>query len=233
MIQGSPGPSMDGKEHRRSLRFEIVVPIEVSWAAATGAKVIEPAEVVEASQHGGLLAMHKYPPLGIEIEVTNNLSGEKAAARSVAIRHSKEANLNGLAIELVEPSEKFWGITYRLRRASAELKALEEEMKSGSGLDLRVLQEFRDAVDYVRKTAWVVYEFQERQMQHRDTATVMPLLTSERLRRATQLCDAILTDLSTLRPERYPGEVSAFFEVVTRIHGRLDPIVGPNRPRVD
>ena len=92
MIQGSQGPSMDGKEHRRSPRFEVVVPIEVSWAAATGIKVIEPAEVVEASQHGGLLAMHKYPPLGIEIEVTNNLTGEKACARSIAIRHSKEAN---------------------------------------------------------------------------------------------------------------------------------------------
>jgi len=195
-------------------------------------RVTEPAEVVEANQHGGLLAMREYPPLGAELEITNNLSLGKAIARAVAIRHSKEANLNGLAIELLEPSEQFWGITYRLRRASAELKRLEEEMKGGTGVDLRVLQEFRDAVDYVRKTAWVVYEYQERQVHQRDTATVMPLLTSERLRRATQLCEAILTDLSTLRPERHPGEVGAFFKVVKKIQDRLEPILSPDRPSV-
>jgi len=232
MAQGPHDPSAGGKEHRRSPRFEIVVPVQVSWSTPAGIKVIEPAEVVEANQHGGLLAMRQYPPLGAELEVTNNLSLGKAVARAVAIRHSKEANLTGLAIELLEPSEQFWGITYRLRRASAELKRLEEEMKGGSGVDLRVLQEFRDAVDYVRKTAWVVYEYQERQLHQRDTATVMPLLTSERLRRASQLCEAILTDLSTLRPERYPGEVSGFFKVVKRIQERLEPILSPDRPSV-
>jgi hypothetical protein len=55
-----------------------------------------------------------------------------------------------------------------------ELLKLEKDMKDvRSGvMDPRVLREFRDAVDYVRKTAWALQELQERQAQQRDTATV-------------------------------------------------------------
>lgn len=55
-------------------------------------------------------------------------------------------------------------------------------------IDARVLREFRDAVDYVRKAAWAVQEWQERQAKQRDTSTVLPLLMFERIRRATDLC---------------------------------------------
>jgi hypothetical protein len=227
------GTLLEGRDHRRSQRFEVLVPIHVSWASPSGQTISDRAEVVEANQHGGLLVMRIYPPLGENLELHNLLSGQRAAARAVAFRHGPAASLSGVAVELLAPSGDFWGITYRLRRASMELKNLEEALKEGKGLDLRVLQEFRDAVDYVRKTAWVVYEFQERQAHQRDTATVMPLLTSERMRRATQLCYSILEDLAALRPERYPGEVSSFFEAVRLVHTRLDPIVGSKRDRVD
>lgn len=228
-----PGAPSDSPDHRRSQRFEVLVPIHVSWSTPSGQQISDRAEVVEANQHGGLLAMRIYPPLGEKIELLNLLSGERAEARAVAFRHGPASSLSGVAVELLQPSGDFWGITYRLRRTSSELKNLEEALKDGKGLDLRVLQEFRDAVDYVRKTAWVVYEYQERQAHHRDTATVMPLLTSERMRRATQLCYAILQDLAALKPERYPGEVSHFFEAVRLIHAKLDPLVGASRPRVD
>lgn len=227
------GGPVEGSDHRRSKRFEVQVPIHVSWNTPSGQTISDRADVVEANQHGGLLVMRIYPPLGENLELHNLISGEKAAARAVAFRHGPAASLSGVAVELLQPSGDFWGVTYRLRRASLELKNLEETLKEGRGVDLRVLQEFRDAVDYVRKTAWVVYEFQERQAHQRDTATVMPLLTSERMRRATQLCYSILEDLASLRPERYPGEVSSFFEAVRLIHNKLDPLVGAKRPRVD
>jgi hypothetical protein len=60
-----------------------------------------------------------------------------------------------------------------------------------------VLREFRDAVDHVRKTAWALQELQERQIQQRDTATVRSLLTEERVRRATQLSNALASDLDS------------------------------------
>jgi len=93
-------------------------------------------------------------------------------------------------------------------------------LKAGN-IDQRVLMEFRDSVDYVRKTAWVVYEWQERQVRHRDTATVLPLLTIERLRRATQLCGSIGRDLEA-QPGQFPEQaVTLFLEAVARIQQQL------------
>src|ERR1700681_2822302 len=86
-------------------------------------------------------------------------------------------------------------IAERLRKTSAELVKIEEAIKSGGSIETSILVEFRDAVDYVRKTAWAVQEWQDRQSQQRDTATVLPLLVTERIRRATQLCVAVSKDL--------------------------------------
>lgn len=82
----------------------------------------------------------------------------------------------------------------RLQKLTAELQDLERVLMSGS-IDARVLREFRDAVDHVRKAAWAVQEWQERQAHARDTSTVLPLLMFERVRRATQLCNAIASDM--------------------------------------
>jgi hypothetical protein len=102
----------------------------------------------------------------------------------------------GVAVELLTPSETFWGLTYRLKMTTDDLLKLEEDIRSG-GMDTVVLREFRDAVDYVRKTAWALQELQERQTQQRDTATVRSLLTEERVRRATQLCKVLASDLDS------------------------------------
>ena len=117
------GAPSDSRDLRRSQRFEVLVLIHVSWSTPTGQTISDRAEVVEANQHGGLLAMRIYPPLGENLELHNLISGEKAAARAIAFRHGP-AHLSGVAVELIQPSGDFWGITYRLRRASMELKNL-------------------------------------------------------------------------------------------------------------
>src|SRR6202035_5756603 len=121
--------------------------------------------------------------------------GEKALARASAIRRSKDGAVLGVALELLFPSEIFWGLTFRMRKTTLELQRLDQDIKSGN-IDPRVFREFRDSVDYVRRTAWAVQEWQERQVQNRDTATVLPLLITERIRRATQLASAIIKDLN-------------------------------------
>jgi len=94
------------------------------------------------------------------------------------------------------------GLSFQLKRTTGELLKLEQSIKSGE-IDAYVLREFRDAVDYIRKTAWAVQEWQERQVQKRDTATVIPLLVAERIRRGTQLYEALTADLKShaIRPE--------------------------------
>jgi hypothetical protein len=172
------------------------VPVKVKWLEPSGASIIEFAEAKEVNQHGGLLDMRGRPAIGSLTELTNLASAKIASARVVSLRASKKSEVLRVAVELLSASETFWGPTFRLKVAIDNLLKLEEAIRSG-GMDTVVLREFRDAVDYVRKTAWALQELQERQAQQRDTATVRSLLTEERVRRATQLSKALATDLDS------------------------------------
>jgi hypothetical protein len=191
------GPQVAAEKRRRSWRSPVLVPIAVCWEGLSGHTKKAEAQATEVNNHGGLLQfldVVKLPAAGAEMKLTNMLSGEEAAAVSTGVRRSKGGTVLGVAVELRFPSETFWGLTFRLRKTTAELQRLDQEIKSGN-IDPSVLREFRDSVDYVRTTAWAVQEWQERQGQHHDTATVLPLLVTERVRRALQLCASITTDL--------------------------------------
>jgi hypothetical protein len=163
--------------------------------------------------------MKIFPSVGSQMELTNLLSGETYRARVVAIRR-KDGRVLGVAVELLIASETFWGVNFQLKKTSAELLQLEHAMRTG-GIDQRILMDFRDAVDHVRKTAWAVQEWQERQITHHDTHTLLPLLTSERIRRAAQLGNAIVSDLATHEVTRETPGVNQLYDAVQRMHELL------------
>jgi hypothetical protein len=123
----------------------------------------------------------------------------------------------GVAVELLVPNEAFWGVNFQLKKTSAELAKIERAIQSGS-VEPGILREFRDAVDYVRKTAWAVQEWQERQLQQHDPQTVLPLLIIERIRRATQLNKAITTDLAAHDVTRETTGIEEFFRAVESLY---------------
>jgi hypothetical protein len=208
-------------EKRRGVRFPVVVPVEAKWQEASGKSVKEAARALEVNAQGGLLEMKAYPSVGSQLELTNLLSGEAFRARVVGTRRSTEGRMLGVAVELLIPSETFWGVNFRLKRTSAELVKLHHAMQSGSNLDPRILREFRDAVDYIRKTAWAAEEWQERQLQQRDPQTVLPLITAERIRRATQLSDAISADLAAHEVSSETVGLADLFRSLGRLHQNL------------
>ncbi len=212
-------PASKGK-NRRSDRYPVVVPVQVKWLEPTGAGVIEFAEAREVNMHGGLLEMRGRPAIGSLIELTNLTSTKTASARVISLRPSKESGELGVALELLTPSETFWGVTFRLKRAIDDLHKLESAIRSG-GMDPRVLREFRDAVDYVRKTAWALQELQERQAHQRDTSTVRSLLTEERVRRATQLSKALASDLDSQEVTKGTTGAADLFRAIEGLYQRL------------
>src|SRR6266567_2477165 len=207
-------------EKRRGVRFPVVVPVEAKWQEASGKNIKEAANAIEVNAQGGLLEMKAYPSVGSQLELTNLLSAESFRARVVGTRRSTDGHVLGVAVELLIPSETFWGVNFRLKKTSAELVRLHHAMQSGS-IDPRILREFRDAVDYVRKTAWAAEEWQERQLQRRDPHTVLPLITAERIRRATQLSDAISADLVAREVTSETAGMPEFFRAVERLHQHL------------
>lgn len=216
----SPSQKSSGPEQRRSSRFPVVVPLEVNWREANGAEFKEQAQASEVNAHGALLQMKIYPTTGLEAEVTNRLTAQKARARIAALRRTRSGEIQGIAIELVAPDEGFWGLNFQLRKTSAELLRLEQGIKSGD-MDPLILRDFRDAVDYVRKTAWAVQEWRERQIQNRDPSTVLSLLTLERIRRATTLTHDLLEDLKTQDVSGRTEGVAELQRAVEQLHRRL------------
>lgn len=204
-------------EQRRGSRFRVVVLVHAKWQDADRKAAEETAHAREVNAMGGLLEMSALPIPGSELELTNLASGATARARVTGIRRSKEGSVAGVAVELVSPSETFWGLNFQLRKASSDLVTIEQAIKTG-GVDPRILEEFRDAVDYVRKTAWAVQEWQERQLQKHDPQTVLPLITAERIRRATQLSNSILTDLSTHEVTRETVGMTEFFQALGKLY---------------
>lgn len=210
--------STSGK--RRSRRFPFISPVEATWQEPNGKIFREAGQATEVNAQGGLLEMKTYPAVGTQIEITNLLSHEFTQARVVGVRRNSEGRLLGVAVELLVPSETFWGVNFQLKKACADLVKLEYDMRSGT-IDQRVLSEFRDAVDNVRKTAWAVQEWQERQSRQQDPQTVLPLLTAERIRRATQLCDAITNAAATHEVTRQTVGIEEFLQAVQRVHQSL------------
>ncbi len=226
MDEPSHVPHAAPAERRRGHRFSGVVPVEVRWNEPGGVIVKEDAQAKDVNAYGGLLYMKRYPPLGGNVELANYLSAEATHARVAAIRRSAEGAVLEVAVELLSPSETFWGMSFHLKSASVELLRLEEAIKAG-GIDPSVLREFRDAVDYVRKTAWVVQESQERQLQHRGIQTVLPLLTAERIRRATQLCKDLARELDEGKVASETLGISELFRALEQVYQRLSGLSGP------
>jgi hypothetical protein len=201
---------------RRSRRFPFVSAVEATWQEASGKVVRETGRATEVNAQGGLLELKTYPATGTQIELTNLLSHESSHARVVGARRNADGHLLGVAVELLVPSETFWGVSLQLKRACADLVRLEYDMRSGP-IDPRVLREFREAVDNVRKTAWAVQEWQERESKQQDPESVIPLLTAENIRRATQLCEAIANASAAHKIGRETVGIDEFLRAVEHV----------------
>jgi hypothetical protein len=200
---------------RRSRRFPFQSIVEATWQEPNGKLFREEAKATEVNAHGGLLEMKNYPAVGTQIELTNLVTRESASARIIGARRSSEGRLIGVAVELTVPSETFWGSNFQLKKICADLVRVEYEMRSGT-VDERVLREFRDAVDHVRKTAWAVQEWQQRQSQHTDPQSVISFV-AERLRRATQLCDSITADVAAQQVNRTTVGIEEFLRSLQKL----------------
>src|SRR5579862_4745696 len=192
--------SSDGAkaERRRSHRFAVSVPLETSWCGADGKAVKADAVAKQVNIRGGFLEMTTYPEVGSRITLTNFLTAETGEARVLATPNSREGVSQGIVVELVVPSDRFWGVSLQIKKTAVELHNLEQSLLS-EGIDLRVLGEFRDAVEFMRTAATVVQGLRERQLQGREDEDVHLLATTDRIRRATNVCLEVITDLDAGR----------------------------------
>ena len=78
-------------------------------------------------------------------------------------------------------------ISDKLRDLAAELCSLDQDLKSNQPLDESALRDFRQALDNVRMTAWMVSELLNARRTKKNRQAVISFLTAEWLRRVSQM----------------------------------------------
>jgi hypothetical protein len=121
------------------------------------------------------------------------------------------------------------GIAVRLEKAIIELKELEAAIKFiDSSANPRLLAEFRDATDHIRVTAWTMQSWLSEQASAGRALPFLSLLTEERVRRATQLCNDLARDLGPMELTPETEGIDKFQDLrraVERLSRPLAPLV--------
>ena len=207
-------------ELRKSVRFPVAVPVETSWQTSDGKAIKQDAIARQVNFRGGFLEMSSYPEIGTRITLTNFLSAETLDARVLGTPNSRAGISNGIIIELVVPSETFWGVDLQVKKTAVELRKLETSLRN-QGIDLRLLKEFRDAVDYIRTAATVAQQLRERQLAGRADDEVLELIAAERARRATNLCLEVASDMDATKSSKQPKAVIESYRGLQQACDRL------------
>ena len=229
MARRATSPDGSKVERRKTQRFSVTVPIEASWRGSDGIAVKEQAIAKQVNANGGLLEMANYPEVGTRITLTNFLSAEAAEARVLAIPCSREGVSHGIIVELIVPGESFWGVNLQVKKTGVELQKLEKSLRS-EGIDLRLLNEFRDAVDYVRTAAVIVQQLRERQIHGQDDDDVAAVLIAERIRRTTNLCLEVITDLDAGKVSNGTKGVDELYRSLEQACDRLRHLLKSREP---
>lgn len=207
-------------ERRKSRRFPVAVPIEVSWRGADGTAVKQEAVARQVNAHGGFLKMSVYPELGSRVTLANFLSAQTTEARVLAAPHAREGVSNGIIAELIAPDESFWGVNLQVEKTSVELQNLEKALQN-EDIDLRLLKEYRDAVNYIRTAAGTVQQLRECQLRGLDDAELLSVLAVERIRRTINLCMEVMADLDASRVKGESKDIEELCRALERLHDRI------------
>jgi hypothetical protein len=228
--------SSDGTriERRKSRRFPVVVPIEVSWRGADGIAIKEEGVARQVNANGAFLKMSTYPELGGRVTLANFLSAQTAEARVLAAPNGREGVANGIIVELIVPNESFWGVDLQVNKTIVELQNLEKALQS-EDLDVRLVKEYRDAVDHIRTAAGTLQQLREGQFRGLDDGELLSALAAERVRRTINICLGMIADLDSGRVKNEAKGVDELYQALEHLHDRLrrvskTPLIAPERP---
>ncbi len=219
--QSSASADWQEVQRRRGVRIVLSLPVKVAWVTKEGERVSRNAETEVVSAYGATLWMKTPPPNSTEVELTHGRARKSVRARVLRAHPPEKNQTPRIAVELKAPSESFWGTNYRLEKASLELRQLELAIPA-ENIDSRVLNEFRQAVNYLRQASWVMHQWIELQAKGHDPYGVLSALTTERVKRLTQLTGNLSLDLDATEVSFETAGLMELAKAVTHLHRRLE-----------
>jgi hypothetical protein len=170
----------------------------VSWRGPDGRALKEDAVARQVNDKGGFLKMSKYPALGTRVTLANFLSAQTAEARVLAAPDSRPGVASGIVVELIAPSETFWGVDLQVNKTIVELQNLEKALK-GEEIDLRLVREYRDAMDHISSITETLRRLRTSKPHGSDDRELLSAVAADRIRRATNVCQDVIADLEAGR----------------------------------
>jgi hypothetical protein len=208
-------------ERRTSRRFPVSVPLEVSWRGSTGLALKEEAVARQVNEKGGFLKMSTYPEVGARVTLANFLSAQTAEARVLAAPNSRSGVASGIVVELVVPSESFWGIDLQVNKTIIELQNLESALKAQGDVDLRFVREYRSAIDNIYSLADTLRQHRTSAPSLSDDHEMFRNLAEDRVQRGNRLCLDVIADIDAGRISHNAENIQEFTETVHTLQQRL------------
>jgi hypothetical protein len=208
-------------ERRKSRRFPVVVPVEVSWRGPTGIALKEDGVARQVNEKGGFLKMANYPPVGTRVTLANFLSAQTAEARVLAAPDSRPGVASGIVVELIVPNENFWGADLQVKKTVIELQNLESALKQEQ-LDARLVREYRDAMDHVCSIAETLPQLRTSKSRvPDDDHGLFSALAQHRVRRAMSICQDLIADLEAGRIQPGAANLEELSAMIQRLQQKL------------
>jgi hypothetical protein len=122
-------------------------------------------------------------------------------------------------------------LSIKLIELTAQLEALEPELKSAEAPDPALLRDFRRSVDDVRNTAWILGELMNARQTGKSEQVVLSFVTSERMRRFGQMARSITSDVDEHGLTWESGVVQELFDSVATLQSRLSKLISQRKAR--
>lgn len=212
----------DGKdvERRKSRRFPVLVPMEVSWRGPDGIALKEDAVARQVNANGGFLKMSNYPVVGTRVTLANFLAAQTAEARVLAAPDSRPGVANGIVVELIAPNESFWGVDLQANKTIVELQFLEDSLKR-EDIDLRLVREYHEAIDLLRSTTETLQRLRTSKPRPSDDQELLTNLVTDRIQRASRICTDLIADCDAGRVRPNTKGLEALTQAIKDLKPRL------------
>ncbi|MGH9565337.1 MAG: hypothetical protein ACRD4F_10305 [Candidatus Angelobacter sp.] len=117
-------------------------------------------------------------------------------------------------------------LSAKLRQLAAELRQMETRLQAAPAAETASLQEFRQALDNTRLTAWSVNEMMNTRNRASDGDSVLSFLAAERLRRFDQLARSMCADLDRQAISLNTQGMQSLRDSVNALQSRLKALFG-------
>jgi hypothetical protein len=109
----------------------------------------------------------------------------------------------------------------RLQSITEELKDLERDLRLEHHPDPLLVQNFRDALDSSRTTAWTITELLRARQSEINPQMVLSFLFAERIRRFTQMTKDLSADMQSQSAQFQPDGINALSGALELLQSQL------------